>query len=94
MQMIVIILVSLLALWWLFCTFQAIESHRARLSLPPEQRGYEPPEQIFEARPRRDMHPVARVFRAVIVGVLGLSCMFIVLPFCMHAWFVRDPDKR
>jgi uncharacterized ion transporter superfamily protein YfcC len=93
MQMIVFILVSLLALWWLFCTFSAISSHRARVSLPPTERD-EPEERIKEARPRRHMHPITWVIRAVIVFVIGLSFMFIMLPFYVHAWFVRDPGKR
>jgi Na+-transporting methylmalonyl-CoA/oxaloacetate decarboxylase gamma subunit len=99
MQMFVFILVSLLALWWLFCTLSAISSHRARLSLSPEERGQpEEREQIKEVRPPRDMHPVARVIHAVInaviVIVIWLSFVLVMLPFYVHAWFVRDPDKR
>src|SRR4029077_3795601 len=92
-QMIVYILVALLALWWLFCTLSAISSHRARVSLPPEQRG-QPEERIVEKRLPRDMQPMARVIHTVIAVVIGLAFVLIILPFCVHAWFVRDPDKR
>ncbi len=96
MQMIVFILVSLLALWWLFCTWSAISSHRARVLLPPEERGQpdEPSERIFEVRRPRDMHPIVRVIHTVIAVVIVLSFYFIMLPFCVHAWIVRDSDKR
>jgi hypothetical protein len=95
MQMIVFILVSLLALWWLFCTLSAISSHRARLSLPPEERVQpEERERIFEVRPPRDMHPMTRVIRAVILVVIVLPFMLIMLPFYVHARCVRDPDRR
>ena len=93
--MVAFISVSLLALWWLFCILSAISSHRARLSLSPKERGQpEERERIFEVRPPRRMHPMARLIRAVIVGVLGLSFVLIMLPFYMHAWFVGDPDKE
>ena len=93
--MIVFILVSLLALWWLFCTLSAISSHRARLSLSPEERGQpEEREPILEVGPPRDMHPMARVIHAVIAVVVWLSFVLVMFPFYVHAWFVRDPDKR
>ena len=73
----------------------AISSHRARLSLPPEQRGQpEERERIVEKGLPRDMQPMARVIHTVIAVVISLAFAFIMLPFCVHAWFVRDPDKR
>src|SRR5262245_5698657 len=93
MKMVAFILLSLLAMWWLFCTFCAISSHRARRALPTGREQSEE-HQILAVSSRRDMRPIARMIHSVIGVVLLLCFMLIMLPFYVHGWFVGYPYKK
>jgi hypothetical protein len=94
MKIFALILLGLLAAWWVLLTLWAISCHRDRVRaaatpLTPEE--LEECRQLEASLPRYD---TMRLRDWAIATPFMIPFVFLLLPIYLFHWFVRDPYKK
>jgi hypothetical protein len=93
MKTIALILLCLLAAWWVFLTLLTISCHRDRVrdaATPMTPEELEHCRQMKASIPRYNMRPKDWV----VVTPFMIPFVLFLLPIYLYHWFVKDPYKK